>query len=536
TYQGCLAEGGAPANGNYDFWFKLYNAPASGTQQGGTVITNAMPVTNGLFTITLDFGAVFPGSPRWLEIYVHNSTNAPEAGWVLLDPRQPLTPAPYALYAPNAGVAATATSVNGGGVLPVSFSTPALPEPGQILAYDGSSLMWTNPGTILPAWLLGGNAGTTAGMNFLGTTDNQPLELKVNSQRVLRLEPKINAAPNIIGGSLINGVAAGVSAATISGGGSTDYEYSGMPATNSIASDSGTIGGGVGNSILANAQESTIGGGFRNSIMDIANDSTISGGALNTIDQNSWWGTIGGGYCNWIYPNSEEGTIGGGDGNQIGSGSEEVTIAGGDGNNVGGNSYGATIGGGVVNYIFENSEMSTIGGGYNNYIGTNAAYATVPGGSHNIAGGQSSFAAGYRAKALHNGAFVWADSTDADFASTTNNQFAVRALGGVVLQTPTITVPGAGVGTSTPIFIHRATAGNIGSGGSAHITTIDNPACNGVPGAILIVTHNYSASSMYETHPFGVWYNGSQNQWTIYHEDLAAMPEGQSFNVMIIKP
>ena len=38
-----------------------------------------------------------------------------------------------------------------------------------------------------------------------------------------------------------------------------------------------------------------------------------------------------------------------------------------------------------------------------------------------------SFAAGNRAKALHTGSFVWADSTYADFASTAANQFLVRA-------------------------------------------------------------------------------------------------------------
>jgi hypothetical protein len=41
------------------------------------------------------------------------------------------------------------------------------------------------------------------------------------------------------------------------------------------------------------------------------------------------------------------------------------------------------------------------------------------------------FAAGRRAKANRTGAFVWADSTDADFAATATNQFLVRASGGV---------------------------------------------------------------------------------------------------------
>jgi hypothetical protein len=67
-------------------------------------------------------------------------------------------------------------------------------------------------------------------------------------------------------------------------------------------------------------------------------------------------------------------------------------------------------------------------------------YSTVAGGSQNSATGSHSFAAGYRAQAQHSGSFVWADSTEADFASTTGREFAVRAGGGVRLQTSKVTV------------------------------------------------------------------------------------------------
>ena len=58
----------------------------------------------------------------------------------------------------------------------------------------------------------------------------------------------------------------------------------------------------------------------------------------------------------------------------------------------------------------------------------------MPGGRNNTAAGDFSFAAGYRANANHNGSFVWADSTNADLASTANDQFMVRASGGVTLS------------------------------------------------------------------------------------------------------
>ena len=97
-----------------------------------------------------------------------------------------------------------------------------------------------------------------------------------------------------------------------------------------------------------------------------------------------------------------------------------------------------------------------------------------------------------------------------------------------------IRVAGAGVGSTGPVFIHRATPASV----TGHITTIDHPLANGDPNAILLVTHNWSAdtaSTRYETTPVGVWYNGSQ--WTIFHEDTSVpMPNGRAFNVMIIKP
>lgn len=69
-----------------------------------------------------------------------------------------------------------------------------------------------------------------------------------------------------------------------------------------------------------------------------------------------------------------------------------------------------------------------MGGGSTNTA--SGYHSTVPGGLSNLASGDYSFAAGRRARAIHAGAFVWADSTDADFSSTVANGFRVRATGG----------------------------------------------------------------------------------------------------------
>jgi hypothetical protein len=59
---------------------------------------------------------------------------------------------------------------------------------------------------------------------WLGTTDNNALELHVNSARALRLEPNATS-PNVIGGYSGNSVTAGVYGAAICGGGANTATY-----------------------------------------------------------------------------------------------------------------------------------------------------------------------------------------------------------------------------------------------------------------------------------------------------------------------
>src|SRR5215813_9199225 len=69
TYQGKLNVSGSPANGNYDFEFKLFDAASGGTQQGSTVTLTNIAVSSGVFTVQLDFGAsVYTGGDLFLDI------------------------------------------------------------------------------------------------------------------------------------------------------------------------------------------------------------------------------------------------------------------------------------------------------------------------------------------------------------------------------------------------------------------------------------------------------------------------------------
>ena len=654
TYQGRLADGATPANGLYDTRFTLFDAASGGAQVGtpSRVTVNATPVSNGVFTVSLNFGDAFAGQARWLAIEV--KTNL-AVDYHPLTPRTELTPAPHALYALRAGSADAVApgAITSASLAPASVSGPAIAD-GSIGAADLS------PGLLDGTfWKLGGNSGTAPGPNFVGTTDNQPLELRVNNQRALRLEPSA-AGPNLIGGGSANVVEPGTGAATISGGvsnrvsgsygtvgggqsnaavwphtvvgggeenvaqgfyavigggsanftgeqgaivgGGSNNRATGHHSTiaggsgNTADGPGGAVGGGGGNRAMA--QYGTVGGGSGNVLQ--GTNATIAGGASNLASNNfatvgggraniaggaalnaafapfipaefstvsggesnrarRTYASISGGHANTV--TTRYGTIGGGLGNTI-HGIENAqsgtnccegaygVIAGGQGNSILGFwNFNSVISGGESNTVISPGSGATLanvagtigGGSRNRVIGQ---YSTVPGGSRNQADGDYSFAAGHRARAGHDGSFVWADDTDADFASTTNKQFAIRANNGVMIQATNtaldlrgggaVRVAGAGVNSATPVFIHRASAATV----SANTTFIDHPHCNGNPNAILIVTHNFSAdtaANRYETEPVGVWYNGSR--WTIFHENsLVAMPVGRAFNVMVVKP
>ena len=120
--------------------------------------------------------------------------------------------------------------------------------------------------------------------------------------------------------------------------------------------------------------------------------------------------------------------IAGGQGNVILTNSEYAVIGGGQRNTIQTNADWGVIGGGSFNVITTNGQVATIGGGSNNVA--SGLCATVPGGHRNNADGDYSFAAGRRAKATNDGAFVWADNANADITSTNNNSVTMRAAGG----------------------------------------------------------------------------------------------------------
>ena len=133
---------------------------------------------------------------------------------------------------------------------------------------------------------------------------------------------------------------------------------------------------------------------------------------------------LGGHGSNTVTPGVRGAIIGGGgDGTSPNRVTDDFGTVGGGANNQSGDDDGAT----------SDAPYATVCGGQDNQA--SGQYATVPGGRYNSAKGTYSFAAGHRAKAEHQGTFVWADSTDVAFSTTLEDQFRVRATGGVYFFT-----------------------------------------------------------------------------------------------------
>ena len=129
TYQGRLSDGGNPAGGIYDLRFTIYDSTnIPGNVVAGPLTNSATAVSNGLFTVTLDFGpGVFTGLDRWLDIGVR--TNGSLNAYTVLVPRQHLTPVPYAIFANTAS--------NLSGTLPAAQLTGTLPA-SAFVGYTGT--------------------------------------------------------------------------------------------------------------------------------------------------------------------------------------------------------------------------------------------------------------------------------------------------------------------------------------------------------------------------------------------------------------
>ncbi len=104
TYQGTLDDGGAPANGSYDFQFQLKFG--NGSNAATAIVREDVNVGGGLFTTQLDFGNTFSGTDRLIGISVR--PGASSGAFTTLTPDVAVNATPYALFSNGADFADTA--------------------------------------------------------------------------------------------------------------------------------------------------------------------------------------------------------------------------------------------------------------------------------------------------------------------------------------------------------------------------------------------------------------------------------------------
>jgi hypothetical protein len=404
SYQGKLTSGTNAANGFYDFQFAVYDRDdRHGFQWGPTLSTNAVPVSNGLFVVQLDFlSDVFNGDARWLGIEV--KTNG-AATYTRLAPRQPLLPVPYALYSAYAGDllwGLPAGSVGTDQLASGAVGNAAL-APSAVTSDNIAD------GTIISADI--SPTGIDAGKIIGG--DLQAQRLKVGMNHTLTGD-----YATIAGGT--DNQASGMRAAV---GGGFNNLSSGLQATvagghkNWATGDVSVVAGGGNN--LAGGQAATVAGGSENrALSDYA---TVGGGRMHVAYGEC--ATVAGGYRNLA--TNDCATVAGGLDNVAGA--SGATVAGGA-YNVAGYS-GATVAGGIYNVATH--DCATVAGGRSNLA--SGFSATVAGGYNNQASGDFSFAAGQSAQARNMGSVVFADSQYGDFYSVREDEFAIRARNGVCL-------------------------------------------------------------------------------------------------------
>lgn len=153
TYQGRLDNNGAPVNGVYDFNFDIFALSAGGIALN-TVPADNVNVVDGLFTVSLDFGATFNGNSRWLQVRVRPDGNG---SYTTLAPRQLISSSPYALavrlpMVENVSVGSPAFSITNNGRVIEAILTDE---------YSGSGIPGFSPALI---------GSTTTGNGVVGLT------------------------------------------------------------------------------------------------------------------------------------------------------------------------------------------------------------------------------------------------------------------------------------------------------------------------------------------------------------------------------
>ena len=427
TYQGELRSAGTPANASFDMEFRLYSTLSGSGQIGPAVTRLNVPVTNGLFSVPLDFGAAqFAGERQWLEIAIRPAGGG---AYETLSPRTEVTAAPYAWGAAVAlGNSVTTTSIVDGTIGTTDINATqiqrrvtgncAAGQYVQSVNQDGTLTCASDANSGGTVTSVATGAGLTGGpITATGTIAVAPGGIgttQINATQVQRRVAGTCAVGSYVrqvneDGTVVCGTDATGSDWSLSGNAGTN------PATNFIGTTdaqafvvrtanapslriepssltfgspalpitTNTIGGSPANAVTAGVRGATIAGG---GVPTGTSDPDFNLEAPNQVSDH--YGTVGGGYANRAGDTAGTtadrpwATVGGG---QQNSATFSWSTVGGGFSNTASDNY-SLVGGGQANTA--SGLTSTVSGGESNTAG--GFKSTVGGGGFNTASGESS--------------------------------------------------------------------------------------------------------------------------------------------------
>lgn len=467
TYEGFLNYSGQPANGNFDFEFKLYDAASGGAQQGATLQRLNVTVTNGVFTVTLDFGAaVFPGDNRFLE------TGARPAGtsdpFTVTSPRPQITSAPYSIRSLNAGNASQLGSVDANQY--VLTTDPRMTDARNPLPNSASYIQNISLQQAASNFNISGN-GTVGGI-LSGNIVNATTQFNFGGNRILSNAGMSNLFVGIDAGRINTGnentfVGHGAGYSNDSTWGNTFF--------GSLAGYSNT---GSGNSFFGRRAGRLNTTGYRNSFFGDGVGSNNTTGSFN-----SFFGNGAGSFNTTGESNSFFGEDAG-DSNQTGNNNSFFGREAGELNNTGSNNsfFGYRAGKvnttGLNSFFGSNAGLANTTGGSNSFFGYSVGATNTTGsrnaffgnnsGLDNTTGGMNSFF-GYRAGDSNTtGSNNTIIGNNADVGSG-NLSYATAIGAGAVVSTNNSVVLGRSDGSDTVRVPGYLIVYNLAVGGSTHL-------------------------------------------------------------------
>ncbi len=444
TYQGKLTDSSVAANGTYQMQFGLYDG--TNLQIGSTITNASVQVVNGIFTVTLDFGAgAFPGASRFLQIAVFSTaTNQ----YVPLTPKQAMTSAPYSVRSLNASTADTATnSQQLGGIAAnqyVQTSDPRMSDDRDPLA--GSSNYIQNGTTAQPSsnFYISGN-GNANSFNALS-------KYYIGGNQILAA-PGTNNVVAGFGAGFFNTTGVGNAFFGQDAGyrnvsGANNAYFGASAGLNSTASNNSFFGSNAGTQNSTGAANTFA--GYNSGAANLSGSfnsffGSNAGAANTTAINNSFFGQ-GAGFKNTL----------GHDNTFVGNGAGLNNIAANGNTFVGSLAGQATSGGSNNTFLGINAGVANVGSNNNTFLGANSANTNLTGSGNTYIGANT------------DGSFLATNAT-----AIGQNAFAGQSnsliLGGINGLNGSVSDTNVGIGTSTP-----QTQLNI-TGHSAHSTVSTYP-------------------------------------------------------------